>query len=432
MSSSPPAPEVTPESGALPPNEAVTAPVEPEPRVHSKWRDGVAIGVSMLVVGFIYHKSNPVPNFAYDQPFTIAKAMLEGRLGVPDPRPWLELVPGIDEHYSVFPLGGVLCALPLALAHKAKLFVDFPASAQTAFQGATITLFALLMSGAYGVGWSRRLLLMLFLLFGNWMWCNVAFGGAWQFALGFAVIGQLGALYFLLGSRRPLVAGFFYALSFGNRTELVLLGPLFLVFVWLSRGKDASTGHVVREAMRFSVFPILLAGMTLAYNFARFGDVTEMGYERIPFVHDQLGFEHGLLSLKAIPMNARAMLVTTWAPFDEFPYYRPNGFGESILSCCPFLVFLLRVSWRSWRYAAVAWVAIAIATFALWIHGNTGGYQYSYRYAMVLLPWMYWLLLESSPKRRNLVVQILEWLVLAASILISGFAVYAFYWAKYV
>jgi hypothetical protein len=70
----------------------------------------------------------------------------------------------------------------------------------------------------------------------------------------------------------------------------------------------------------------------------------------------------------------------------------------------------------------LAWIAIAILTFVLWLHGNPGGWQISYRYAMDLLPWMFLILLESSPKKVSLV----EVALLLLSIAISAYSTWLF------
>jgi hypothetical protein len=43
--------------------------------------------------------------------------------------------------------------------------------------------------------------------------------GAWHLALGFAMLGELGAIYFTVFNRKPLLAGLFFALAFGNRPK---------------------------------------------------------------------------------------------------------------------------------------------------------------------------------------------------------------------
>src|SRR5207245_7958048 len=78
----------------------------------------------------------------------------------------------------------------------------------------------------------RRILLALFPIFGTWTWCNFGLGGAWQIALGLALLGETAAFYFCLVRPSPFVAGAFFALAFGNRTELLITAPLYLYLFW--------------------------------------------------------------------------------------------------------------------------------------------------------------------------------------------------------
>lgn len=378
---------------------------------------------ALTFVGVVYYWSNPRPNFAFDQTFTIAKAMLDGRLGVDGPRQWLELVPGDTEHYSVFPLGAVLVMLPWALGAKYGHFNDLPAAWLSACMGVAITVLAWLLSGAFLQNFWRRASLVGFLIFGNWMWCNLVFGGAWQYALGFSVIGQLGALYFLLVHRKPFWAGFFFAVAFGNRTDLLVITPIFLMLLWLSApGRLLAARR--RDVLAFAVAPGVLVLATLLYNAARFHSPFEMGYELIPFVFDQPGFEGGLFSWANVRMNARVMLLIPWHPIRYFPYFEPHHFGQSIVLCSPYLLCALRWPQRHRGIFALSWAAIVTISLVLFCHGNAGAYQYGYRYAISFLPWIFLALLTTGDRRPRW----LEAALLGISIMLSGYAVYAFYW----
>jgi hypothetical protein len=116
---------------------------------------------------------------------------------------------------------------------------------------------------------SRRIPLALFPIFGTWTWCNLGFGGAWHIALGFALLGQVGALYFVLARACPLIGGFFFALAFGNRTELILTLPIYLSYLWFPRRGDshpATRKEALRQfrkklpaLLQFSMIPVTLA-----------------------------------------------------------------------------------------------------------------------------------------------------------------------------
>lgn len=73
-------------------------------------------------------------------------------------------------------------------------------------------------------------------------------------------------------------------------------------------------------------------------------------------------------------------------------------------------------------------IAIRVLTFLLWTRGNPGGWQFSYRYAMTLLPWIFLILLENSAEE----ITTLEWLAYLASIAINAYATYLFFWTDYV
>lgn len=414
----------------------------------------------ILVAGIflIYYVSNPLTGEFYDYTLRIASALLQGRLGETEAPPtWLsEMIPHNGQYYSAFPLGSVLTMLPLAVLKKRGFVQGFPGVTLAALSASISAYFLYLLSAKYQDAWPRRLVLILFPLLGTWMWANLAFAGAWHVALGIAVAAQLGALYFTLIRFNPLAAGFCFALAFGNRTEILLLAPLFYYLLYrhcqtLETQPRSNEDHEEKPALflrssffssftsflrgesfisaatTFSLFPFLLGVATLAYNYARFGSPLDFGYARIPGVLDEPWYSHGIFSLYAIPLNVQEMLLTPWKRIPTYPHLVPTGFGGSILLSSPYLLFLFRRGAKDATLKWLAWAAIAVLTFVLWCHGNPGGWQFSYRYAMVLLPWMFVVLLESSPKK----VSWLEAALFVASVAISGWGTYLFLRTEY-
>src|SRR5262249_16717675 len=155
-----------------------------------------------------------------------------GHLGLrSQPPSWLnEMVPMGEEYYSVFPLGAVLAVLPVALLGQAGLLSKFPGGIVASLIAGLSAYFLYHLAGLEFNSKSRCILLALFPVFGTWLWCNLGFGGSWQIALGFALLGQVAALYFTLLRRKPFLAGACFSLAFGNRTELILTLPIYLYF----------------------------------------------------------------------------------------------------------------------------------------------------------------------------------------------------------
>jgi hypothetical protein len=397
-----------------------------------------ALAVSLFAAIAFYFSTNAT---LHDLDYTnqIASALLHGRLGLQDSPPdWLnEMIPWEGRYYSAFPLGAVLSMLPVALLRNTGLIQNFPGHLLAALIAGLCVYFFFGLAKAFGTDYSsleaksltRRIMLALFPIFGTWTWCNLGFGGAWQIALGLALLGQAAALYFTLARPAPFVAGAFFALAFGNRTELLITLPLYLYLLWRSQSERGITWKNLKRGLRensrmlirFLSLPATLGLLTAAYNFARFNSIFDFGYIHIPEVAQEPWYQHGLFSIYAIPWNIYTMLFQGYESLAYFPYIRPNGFGCSIFLACPFLCLLFR---QGGRYEVVAWLAISVLTLVLWLHGNPGSWQFSYRYAMILLPWMFLLLTGNGPAN----ISVPEISLFAVSIAINAIATWQFLW----
>jgi hypothetical protein len=401
----------------------------------------VAIGLSLFAALVFYFSTNPTLR-ELDYTAEIASALLRGDLGLREKPPeWLnEMIPYGNRYYSAFPIGAVLSMVPVALLQKTSLIHDFPARILAALIAGACVYFFFQLAKAFRPDYSslkpqplaRRILLALFPVFGTWTWCNLGMGGAWQIALGLALLGETAALYFTLVRRSPFIAGGFFALAFGNRTELLITAPFYLYFFWCRSNENAAGQSRIartKQALRqnapmvfdFLTLPTALALLTAAYNFARFHSIFDFGYFHIPEVREEPWYEHGLFSLHSIPWNVHQMLFEGFRDDPYFPFLSFPPFGCSILLSSPFLFLIFR---KGGTYKAVSWIAIGILTFVLWCHGNPGGWQFSYRYAMILLPWMFLLLTANGPPK----ITVTEILLFAVSVAINATATWLFLW----
>jgi hypothetical protein len=365
----------------------------------------------------------------FDYTYRIGLAFLNGHLGTqPEPPSWLnEMVPKDGRFYSVFPLGAVLSVLPVSVLGASGVISKFPGhEVAAAIIGLSVYFFFQLSSMERQTR-GRRILLAFFPAFGTWIWCNLGFAGAWQIALGFALIGEVGALYFMFVRPQPVTAGAFFALAFGNRTELLLVMPVFL-WLWLAQPtatKSKDWFDRIKQGKwvlaKFLLIPTALALLTAAYNYARFQSVTDFGYGHIPNVLQEPWYEHGLFSVHAIPWNVHKMLFEGFADDPEFPYVRFYPFGCSIFLASPFLCLIFREGGSLRR---LTWTVIALLTFALWCHGNPGGWEFSYRYAILLIPWMFLLIVGNGPKK----ISATELGLFFISVAINAIATYEFLW----
>ena len=443
----------------------------------------ISIAVFIAAAFLVYYFSNPKPQHYYDYTFRVAEIILRGGgAGFAEKPPsWLnEFVPFAGNWYSVFPLGAVLTMIPFAVFKAVGIIKDMPGAFIAALSASAISVFLFLIASRYEYDWNKRILLITSVLFGTWMWTNLTFAGAWQLALGFAMIGELGAIYFTVYNRKPFIAGAFFALAFGNRTENLLTAPIFMFLLarptalqnstlesertenLIEKKKKAKSKHkkqrienrseesvlqkikteltlfvidtrnnpryVIRLLAAFCVVPFFLGVATLIYNYVRFGSFADFGYARIPGVLEEPWYQHGIFSIWYIRGQAYEMLFRLWETKANFPFYVPNGFSSSILLTSPFLFFTFRRGARDKRLKYAASASIFILTFLLWIHGNSGGWQFGYRYAMILLPWIFLILLENSPRK----ITVSEWILYGFSIVANAYATYLFHWTEYI
>jgi hypothetical protein len=400
----------------------------------------VAAGVS-LFAAIAFYFSTKATLHDLDYTSQIASALLHGQLGLREKPPdWLnEMIPRGGRYYSAFPLGAVLSMVPVALLQSARLIHSFPGHVLAALIAGLCAYFFFQLTKAFGNDYAslkskslaRRIMLALFPIFGTWTWCNLGFAGAWQIALGLALLGQTAALYFTLTRPSPFVAGAFFALAFGNRTELLIMLPLYVYLLWRPPSESVATWKGLKRGIsenrrmlvRFLILPVTLVLLTAAYNFARFHSILDFGYMHIPEVRDEPWYKHGLFSIQAIPWNIYTMLFQGFESIDYFPYIQPNGFGCSIFLASPFLCLLFR---QSGQYKIVAWVAIALLSLVLWLHGNPGSWQFSYRYAMILLPWMFLMLTGNGPAN----ISVPELSLFVVSVAINAIATWQFLWTE--
>jgi hypothetical protein len=398
---------------------AITPAERAKVRLIERW---LALALACVSLGAFYFttKGN---HHNFDYTYRMAGAFLHGHIGLTEQPPsWLsEFVPIDGHYYSVFPLGAVLSMLPVALLGKLGVVHAYPARVLASVVAALCVYFFVQLSLVGNSSLSRRILLSLFPIFGTWTWCNLGFGGAWQIALGLALLGETAALYFTLVRSRPLLAGLFFALAFGNRTELIVTAPVFLWFLFHPIKETTKLDRPLRAAAFFLATPVVLLFCTALYNEARFRSAIDFGYAHIPNLLREPWYQHGLFSPRAIPWNSFKMLFEGWTDIGQFPYLLPHAFGCSIFLASPFLFLLFR---EGGYYPAVCWVTIAVLTVILWCHGNPGGWQFSYRYGMILLPWMFLLIAGNGPRGFS----IAEWSLFAISLLLNSIATYQFLW----
>jgi hypothetical protein len=150
----------------------------------------LGVGVSLFAALGFYFSTKPTQEH-FDYTARIALTLIHGHLGLQSPPPsWLnEMVPSNGNYYAAFPLGAVLSLIPVVLLQQLRLLQDFSGHILTTLIAGFCVYFFFRLSSAEGKSVGRRILLALFPIFGTWAWCNLGFGGVWQIALRFCIVG---------------------------------------------------------------------------------------------------------------------------------------------------------------------------------------------------------------------------------------------------
>jgi hypothetical protein len=412
--------------------------VESEITAHSIKNDpnrefGLAVLLTLLTALVFYFSTKPIfQNFDYTA--RGALALMKGHLSVQasPPSSSNEIIPANGGYYLAFPLGAILSVVPVAVLQKLGWIHNFPARIVAALIAGFCAFFFFRLSSLEAKPLTRRILLAVFPIFGTWFWCNLGLAGAGQLALGFAVLGELGALYFTLIRPRPLIAGAFFALAFGNRTELILTLPIYLYFLSL-HADSAAIPFAARMKVWFRqnwrplsdflILPLALGLVTAAYNYARFGSFFDFGHARSASALHEPWYRYGFFSVQAIPGNIRKMFLEGFNDRPDFPFFRFDQSGCSIFLSSPFLCLIFR---EGGRFRRICWIVIAILTAALWMQGNPSTPEFSYGSAMILLPWMFVLLAGNGPAK----LSVIEISLFVVSVAINAIATWQFLWTQ--
>lgn len=331
----------------------------------------LAAGIGYLLVG---------PGQQDSDPFNpLAAALLQGRLSIPQPMPWLEGIPAPDGWYVPLAPGPALLLLPV-VAFVGPHVLD--SGILAAISGAVAVWLA--WGLVRDIGGSRREATWLAagLAFGSELTWVAASGGPHNVEHTLSMAALFACLRLAVTGRSPAAAGFLWSFAVACRVPVALAFPL---FAWLYR----------RRTARFALAAAPMAGLLAGYNTARFGNPVDFGLARIEggdppvSVLDEPWYDHGILALEYLPRSLHTMLLRTFDVVSDPPWLRPNWMGTSILITMPGLAWLVRARHRA---LVVPWLVAGLVLVPDLLHGVPGFAQFGYRFVCDALPILWWLL----------------------------------------
>ncbi len=329
--------------------------------------------------------------------FYLADAFLHGRT-------WLLFQPGpydvilIDGHsfvpFAPFP---AIALMPL-VALVGPVTADQWESGVNAILAASGVGLCWWLLGRIGVPrrMDRFFLTVLFGFSTQILWVTTR-GGVWHTGHLIATILTMLCLIELWGRRRAWLIGLLAGAAFLTRAPLAFAIPFYALMLIGPPILTSSEvgGYVTRTRtlpwrawtlLALGVLPSILA--FFAYNQVRFGNPLESGYALAtlpPFL--EFNRQQGLFSLVHIPMNIQYFLLDIPVPIAQFPFFRPDGLGMSVLITSPGLLFAVRAGWRNRMSWLLLGTTVAVLIPTLLYYGG-GWLQYGYRYFLDSVPFV--------------------------------------------
>ena len=348
-------------------------------------RGPIALVALLVVATAVYWQSAAGFDAGRPDLFYLADAFLHGRLWLDrafGPNDVIVIAGRVYVPFAPFP---ALALVPAVALLGPDLVTEWQPllNAALAAAGLGVCWWMLARIGVRSI--QDRLWLTVLWGFSTAIWFTTTRGGVWHTGHLIASILTFAGLVELFGRRRPLVMGLLAGAAFLTRPPVVAALPLWawaaLPEGWL-RDLRAAARQVGLVAVGFA--PALLFG--LWYNWARFGDPLESGYylAALPaFLEAQRAV--GLFSIRHLAMNMDLFLWRTPAIQAEFPFFRPDGLGMSILITSPGLLYALRAPFRDPRTIALGITFVLVMLPNLLYYGG-GWLQMGYRYALDAIP----------------------------------------------
>ncbi len=332
----------------------------------------------------------------------LAHRLVEGRLDVDNlPRIYGDYVVSHGHKYLPFgPLPAVLLVpfLPLLNIGMPMVLAGY------AFSAINVVLFYRVLKVA-GISDERRHWATLLYFCGTPYLSVTLVGISTYFAHIVVTTFLLIAIWEALGRRRFLLVGLCLGLAASARLTALFAFPFFIWMVWAERESKEKNPAVAAQFL--AVIVGLLAPLLILfwYNYARFGNPMDTGFEKATLYRDVLykARSVGLFSVEHIPKNLFMMLLQGPQPVGgdgaavlRFPYIEPSPWGMGLFFTSPALLYIFRAP-RKERLVQACWLATIATLVPIVTYYGIGYVQFGYRYALDFMPFLILLAARGLP-----------------------------------
>ncbi len=332
--------------------------------------------------------------------FYLADAFLHGRTWLATPPGPFDVIAGGDGRWYVpFAPFPAIAFMPLVALIGPQTADNMESAINAALAAGTVGL-CWMLTGRLGIArLADRSWIVLLFGFSTVLWWVTTRGGVWHSGQLIATLLTLGCLVELWGRQRAILVGLMAGAAFLTRAPLALAVPFYMLLLHPSSptaAADVAGGRVrtalarwpIRQWLTLGVATLPAIGFFFWYNAVRFGDPGESGYAlaSLPgWLAERR--DQGLFSVAHLGMNLELLFLHPPMPIPEFPYFKPDGLGMSVLLTSPGLLLAVRAPWRSPRTWWLLGAAVLVLVPTLLYYGG-GWLQYGYRYFLDSIPFV--------------------------------------------
>ncbi len=316
----------------------------------------------------------------------LADAFLHGQLYLRSIPPSVhDLVYFHGNYYLYWPAFPAVFLIPLVLIfgiHISDVLVVLILS------GASVGVVAQVLRAANQAGVapldrSRRGLLVLFFALGTVILPLAPFGTVWSLSqlLVFLLIGlaYMSALS-LMGWKAFFFTGLFLALATLTRSHTIFIG-IWPAYYLLKKHWPDGLGKILAYSVTGGIPVIFAIGLTLLYNYGRFGDVTQVGYDyhNMADIFVENYKLYGPFNLFYLPTNLYYQYI-----YYPFPWRKDSFMGGSLFLLSPILFSIFPVFFKKFKQPSVLFLSMSIflVNIPILLLMGTGWVQFGPRYTL--------------------------------------------------
>lgn len=334
--------------------------------------------ILIALIAFLILALSKGPPPGQDHFVYLAYSFLHGRLYVTGGGTALEELVLLNGHYYVvYPPMSAIILLPFV----AVFGTSVDQSLVSIILASICVSLTWLMLRKVGMKGSKVLWLVALFGFGTCFWYTAAVGSAWYIEQVTAVLFLTTAIILALYKKNNIFVGVSLGCAYLSRLPTVLAFPFFLL---LAYEQNDSWRPRLKQMSLFFVGLAIPVFLDLAYNFARYDTILDIGYTII--IKGDPNYTYGLFSLTYIPRNIYAIIFQGPILVNSFPYFKPDWMGLGLFFTTPAFLYIFNGPWNKLsKYSAVAVVCILSLLIT---HGEVGFTQFGYRFSLDFTPFL--------------------------------------------